>query len=353
VNHVRRILVVKLGAIGDIILTAVALTQYRARFPDVAVDWITDAGLKSLVEATGIADRVVDVDEASMVQGVLPARVYAFARSMVHVKRVCASRYDGIFTVYLDKRTKVLTWGIPAKVRRSLGDSNLGDRKRRPTYLLHRSWVHEYWRMLTGADSEAIDIAAATAALGAKMLQYVKGLADASLGTGYVVVAAGGAKNLYRDDALRRWPIQHFRELVETLLSQGRRVVLVGANSDQWVSDAMRGLPVEDIIGKTSLMQLLAVMQNASAVVANDSGVFHLATLTTRGLVGLFGPTPPNGIAPLGRANTRILAPDNRISCSPCYDGRNYAACIRNICLESTPVSAVAEAIAAVSHKYV
>ena len=74
-------------------------------------------------------------------------------------------------------------------------------------------------------------------------------------------------------------------------------------------------------------------------------------TLTTAPLVGLFGPTPANAVAPLGRANTRILASDNRISCSPCYDGKNFASCARNVCLESITVAAVADAIAAVARK--
>jgi heptosyltransferase-2 len=167
-------------------------------------------------------------------------------------------------------------------------------------------------------------------------------------GNEYVVVAAGGARNLHRDDALRRWPILSFRQLVEQLCREGRRVCLVGATSDQWVSDAMRGLDVDDLIGKTTLMQLLAIMQGARAVVANDSGILHLATLTTAGLVGLFGPTPANAVAPMGRPHTQILSADNRVSCSPCYDGRNFAACTRNICLESIPVQAVIDAVTAV-----
>lgn len=335
-----RILFVKLGAIGDIVQSAVALTEYRARFPETTVDWITGSNMAPLVEATGIADRVISVDEAALVSGSLGARACALARSQVHVARACAPRYDGIFTGYVNQRVRMLTWGIRCGTHRTLGD-----RSDRPNYLLQRNRVHEYWRLLTSEDAKSIDIAAATSALGARLLRYV-GNTSSLLGIrDCVVIAAGGARNLQRDDPLRRWPIQRFRELAERLLNSGRRVCLVGAASDDWVSPAMHGLAVENLIGKTSLMQLLSVMQSASAVVANDSGIFHLATLTTAGLVGLFGPTPANAVAPMGRANTRILAADNRISCSPCYDGRNFAACTRNICLESISVAEVFGAV--------
>ncbi len=343
-----RILFVKLGAIGDIVQSAVAMTEYRARFPEAAVDWITGSGMVPFVEATGTADRVIGVDEAALISGSLPARVYALARAIAFVTRKCAASYDAILTGYLDRRSKALTSGVRRRCHRTLGDSTLADRNKRPTYLVHRNRVYEYWRLLTSQDSEPIDIAAATAVLGKRLVQHAKALGETGLGGDYVVVAAGGARNLYRDDALRRWPIQNYKELVGRLLNEGRRVVLVGAGTDGWVSEAMRGLPVDDRIGKTTLMQLLAILQDASAVVGNDSGIFHLATLTTAGLVGLFGPTPASAVAPMGRANTRILASDNRVSCSPCYDGRNYAACTRNVCLESIPVGAVVQALSEV-----
>ncbi len=340
----RRILFVKLGAIGDIVQSAVALTEYRKRFPATLVDWITGVALVPLVESTGIADRVIGVDEAALIAGPLPSRIWALAREIAVLSRKCSHGYHGIYTAYLDRRSRVLTLGIRSRIHRSLGDHN-----NRPNYLVHRNRVHEYWRLLTSEDDQSIDIAAATAALGSEILQHSRGRAGSLIIAPYVVVAAGGARNLYRDDALRRWPIQNYRELVEGLLREGHRVALVGAASDAWVSAAMQGLPVHDLIGRTSLMQLLDVMEGAAAVVANDSGIFHLATLTHSGLVGLFGPTPANAVAPMGRARTRILASDNRISCSPCYDGRNFAQCSRNVCLESITVKAVIDAIGEVT----
>lgn len=335
-----RILFVKLGAIGDIIQSAVALTEYRARFPEVTIHWITGSSMAPLVEATGVADRVVGIDDVSLVSGSLRARACALARARVHVLRKCGSRYDGIFIGYVNQQVRMLTWGIRCGKHKTLGD-----RAGRPNYLIQRNRVHEYWRLLTSEDAKSIDIAAATSALGSRLFQCPEATSNAFGLHDYVVIAAGGARNLQRDDPLRRWPIQHFRQLVEQLLKNGRRVCLVGAVSDQWVSQEMHGLAVDDLIGKTTLMQLMSVMQGASAIVANDSGVFHLASLTKAGLVGLFGPTPANAVAPMGRANMRILAADNRISCSPCYDGRNFAACTRNVCLESIAVAAVLEAV--------
>lgn len=335
-----RILFVKLGAIGDLIQSAVALTAHRVRFPDTVVDWVTGIGMAPLVAATGIADRIVEIDERALITGSLPARIFSLARAMAVLRRQCAPKYDGVYTAYMHPRAPVLTFAVRSRIRKTM--TNRGER---PNNIYHRSRVHEYWRLLTAEDSGRIDIVAATADLGRRVLRSAAAVTAPSIDGDYVVVVAGGARNLHRDDPLRRWPIENYRRLVERLLQQGRQVVLVGAPSDQWISESMQGLPVEDLIGKTTLLQLLVVMQRAAAVVSSDTGGFHLAALTTTGLVGLFGPTPANAVAPMGRPNMRILASDNRVSCSPCYDGRNFAACARNVCLESITVDAVVAAI--------
>src|SRR3569833_2592282 len=221
-----RILFVKLGAIGDIIQSAVALTEYRARFPATAVDWSTGTGMESLVQATGIADRVIGGDEQAMIFGALPSRLGSLLRYMARVRSHCAPHYDSILTGYLNRRSKSLTAMVRAGSRRSLGDSC-----ERSNYILTRNRVHEYWRLLTQQDSESIDIAGATAALGRRVLQQAAGQAPAGLSGGNVVVAAGGAKILHRVDALRRWPIERYRDLVGALLNCGQRILLVGSES--------------------------------------------------------------------------------------------------------------------------
>jgi heptosyltransferase-2 len=165
-----------------------------------------------------------------------------------------------------------------------------------------------------------------------------------------VVLAPGGARNLARDDRLRRWPIEAFRTLAERLIAAGRPVVLAGGSSDAWVADALGDLPVTSLIGQTSLLELAAVLDAADVVVCNDSGILHLAALTGAGLVALFGPTPANAVVPLGRERLVALQQDNRTSCSPCYDGKGFAPCAAPRCLEAISVAQVLEAIASVSH---
>lgn len=333
-----RILFVKLGAIGDVVQAGVAVKEYRKRNSGVELDWVVGRVVKPLVDAFGVADRLIEVNESFLSAPSAIGRIRALGMSIL--KLATQGRYDRVITAYSDARYGLLSLGVRSGTRlRFNRNSN------RPSPLAHRNRVHEYWRLLADADAEAIDVAAATEALGAVMRNIATPSLSFHLAPHYVAIAAGGAKNAYRDDALRRWPIERYLKVAERLLADGRAVVLVGAQSDNWVSTAFAGLPVIDLIGKTSLLELIPILDASDGVVTNDSGIMHLSSLTRTGIVALFGPTPANACIPFGRQRTIALDPGNRISCSPCYDGRSYADCSKNVCLEAISVDQVICAI--------
>jgi ADP-heptose:LPS heptosyltransferase len=116
---------------------------------------------------------------------------------------------------------------------------------------------------------------------------------------GYVVVHPGAAA------PGRRWPAERFGAVVADLVARGDLVVLTGSE-DEWhlcqrVLDAAGPVPadrVEVVAGRTDLLELAAVVAGADLVVANDTGVAHLATAFAIPSVVLFGPTPPDEWGP-------------------------------------------------------
>jgi heptosyltransferase II len=337
-----RILFVKLGAIGDVVQAAVAVKHYRSHSPEVHVDWVIGHRLRSLVEAFGVADNVISVDDDGLYAGSPLARLRSLVRCCLRLAGW--KRYDRIITAYRDWRYQLLTLGI-----RTASREDFRPQPARRGLIQQRSRVHEYWRILSDGDSESLDIAEATRSLGSGTLNVPDVDTVFSLPERFIAVAPGGAKNQLREDALRRWPIERYHALIGNLLDEGHCVVLVGGPTDTWASDALRDLPVTDLIAKTSLLELLGVLRRSEILIGNDSGILHLGALTQTGIVALFGPTPANAFVPLGRPRTLALAAGNAVSCSPCYDGRGYADCRRNICMEAISVTTVIDAVHRVS----
>ena len=152
-----------------------------------------------------------------------------------------------------------------------------------------------------------------------------------------------GARNLLRDDALRRWPLENYVALAAALLKAGHEVILAGGPDDTWASTSFTHLSVTDIIGKYSLLETLALLNSAAVTVTHDTGPLHLAGITSTAIVAIFGPTDPRGRLPQ-RANTVALWGGEGFACRPCYDGRDYAPCLNNGCMQQiTPAMVLGE----------
>lgn len=114
----------------------------------------------------------------------------------------------------------------------------------------------------------------------------------------------------------KQWPLEYFIEVAKEWRSRGGTVLAVGTAQEK---DAGARLAKEadayDLCGKTSLPQLMAVLQNSSACLTNDSGTMHLAAaLGSRG-VAVFGSTNPQATGPVG-GNWIVL---KKTDCPPCF----------------------------------
>jgi heptosyltransferase II len=148
----------------------------------------------------------------------------------------------------------------------------------------------------------------------------------------YIVVAPGASIEL------REWP--YFDELLIQLSARfpQRRFLVVGsAREVRWKKriETLRLPGVEDWVGKTSLLELVDVCRRASVVIANDSGVAHLAaTLGQSPTVVLFGPGDPKYVSPEGPSVS--ICRIETLPCSPCEKSYcrapyGYQRCLRDL----------------------
>lgn len=335
-----RILFVRLNAIGDVVQAAAAVQLYRAQFPEVSITWVVDQQLASFVAGFKVADHVIGIDASKFFSGHFVSRAWNLLKSMVSL--ALTGRYDAVYCAHPDWRYGLLTSLVKASRRVSPKSMT-----RFKTFIPNRNRVFEYFRLLTNKDAGQLQIDSALEAIGSTVLATSEDIPSEriELPREYVALIPGGARNILRDDPLRRWPIEHYAELARRLSSNGYEVVILGGPNDKWVSSYFSEVPVFDIVGKTSLRNMVGVLDKASCVIAHDSGPLHLTSITSSPLVAIFGPTPANAVLSFSRPNTIILRSENRVSCSPCYDGQGYADCKKALCLESISVEKVVGAV--------
>jgi ADP-heptose:LPS heptosyltransferase len=118
----------------------------------------------------------------------------------------------------------------------------------------------------------------------------------------------------------KRWYPARFRKMMK--LVQERidcTFVVVGVMRDEPIArDVLSGAKgkVEDLVGRTSLAQLIEELRGMHALVTNDTGTMHLAASLGVPVVALFGSTEPALTGPLGDDHVVIR---HQVECSPCY----------------------------------
>ncbi|MFC0166857.1 lipopolysaccharide heptosyltransferase II [Pseudoduganella danionis] len=119
----------------------------------------------------------------------------------------------------------------------------------------------------------------------------------------------------------KRWPASHFAGLARAVVAQqpATQVILLGSPKDKEacieVASQLAGAQVFNLAGATSLAEAIALIAVSSAVVANDSGLLHIASALNRPVVALYGPTDPDHAPPFSDLAASISL---RLACAPC-----------------------------------
>jgi len=320
-----RVLIVKFGAIGDVIMALPAVHALHAKGAEI--EWVCGAAVAPLLVCYPWI-RVIVADDRAILQGTPGQRL----RALVKLWRVIGRRkYDQCVTLYYDTRYKLLTFPVRAE-RKAMLSWVERDRRLLPT----RSHSDEYARILLNEEDTHRPKSVAPIRpehLPACSLPMRKRAVR-------VGIAPGGASNMLRQQTLRRWPVAGYAELTRELLHRGYEVVLLGGPDDTWVRPEFLGLEVIDAIGRLSLPEVVSACDTCDVVVSHDTGPMHLAGLSNALLVGLFGPTDPGSFLPR-REGVRGIWGGEGFACRPCYDGRNFAPCLDNGCMQQITTSMV------------
>ena len=339
-----RILIVKLGALGDAIMATAGLIPLRERYEGAHITWLAGRSVTPVLRLVPEIDELIEVDDAAILTGGTLAR----ARALIQVLGSLAGRrFDLVLTAHPDRRYALLTKTVRAGERRRFSWDGSG-----VPFIHGRHHCDEYVKLFTGAEDDCA-VPPVFPAVSCELSPRHAGIRD-PLGAPVVLLAPGGARNLLRSDALRRWPVDHYAALATSLHEEGVRCVLIGDKHDAWTRPHFSSLDLIDLIGETTLEELLAICQASDALVTHDTGALHLGRLAGVPQVALFGPTNPSRVAPSERhhrAGEAMNPPaitlwgGAGLSCRPCYDGVDYADCVDNACLREVSPRRVKEAV--------
>jgi lipopolysaccharide heptosyltransferase I len=321
----QRILLIKPSALGDIVHALPVLSLLRRRWPAAHIAWLVNSAFAPLLDAHPQLDEVIAFDRRGFARGwrdpFAAIALHRFLRDLQHRDFDLVIDLQGLF------RSGWMTMRTRAGAR--VGFANARE-------LAHLFYTHRV--PIGSAEQHAVDrYLAVCDALGcgrgpANFTLPVNEEDQASVramlngaGEDYAVLVPG------TNWPTKRWPAEHFAALVEPLRERfGLRAVLAGGKD---VSPIAAQIPhALDLTGQTNLRELVALLDGAALVIANDSGPMHIAAALNRPLVTMFGPTNPIRTGPYRRMDSVVRID---IECSPCYSRRcSHTSCLKWLTVE-------------------
>jgi heptosyltransferase-1 len=287
----RRILIVRLGAMGDILHALPAVASLRAAFPEACVAWVTHPKWRDLLEGNPAVDELIPLDRGSL------ASVWAAWKSLRRAPFDTVVDFQGLMK--------------SAAVALCAGSGT--------RYGFHYSQAREsaaalfYHRHCTSQAGHVVERNLDLAALAGSKVRVVEfplpqGRPEGRLPGGRFVLAAPLA-----GWTSKQWPLEFYTKLARRLRHEaGATLVVNGAPSQEPV---LRG--IEDAeVHISSISGLIDATRRAAAIVGLDSGPMHLAAALGVPGVALFGPTDPTRNGPWSQSITVLRAPGAETSYS-------------------------------------
>ena len=118
----------------------------------------------------------------------------------------------------------------------------------------------------------------------------------------------------------KRWPQNSWISLAKNLKNQNFNIYFIGKDkiTANLYKEIIDNTSIVSLIGKTSLDEVAHLLSNADLVVANDSGLMHLAASLNVSLISIYGSSSPFYTPPLMKDNNgEVLY--KQVNCSPCF----------------------------------
>lgn len=327
----KKILIIRLSSIGDIIQCMGVVGGLKEKFPDACIEWVVRSDMQGVLSIDKRIDKIHAFDKREGFKGLLRL-----------AKQLRKERFDYIYDAHSNIRSAILKTILlppacgyhPRHVMRSKQYFN--------RMLLFKFRINRFDKPFRGVISFRKPLAkwGVTAFPNApKEWDFPSSMVEKfdNLITPRRITLVPSA-----NWETKRWPVSHWQELVRIMPEY--EFVILGGPADTFCEDIAAVAPERtlNMAGKTSIMESCFIVSRSNMVVSGDTGFLHAADMFGIPTLALMGPTAFG--FPTGKT-VEILEID--LPCRPCTkDGRG--ACklkeVRKCMVDITP-ALVAERI--------
>jgi ADP-heptose:LPS heptosyltransferase len=317
-NRIRKVLIIRQKAIGDIVLVTAFIRAIKKALPDAQIDMVIEPMGIEVLDGNPYLHRTIIYEKNKLKKANLFVKMYETFR---FYKTLMDGKYDIVFDLWGSLRTAIMAFLTFARYR--IGFDFRGRKyfytmavKQRPEAVYNVFFHMELLRALGIKDD------------GEKTDFYVRD-SDKKFADDFYkkigkspedkVIGLNGAGSWIT----KRWPEYKFAELADSIVKvyKHRKILIVWGPNEKQMAEKIYSLMKEDkkdvfIAPETTLKQLGALLLGMNVFISNDGSPNHIAVALDVPSVTVLGPTNYVSWVPAG--NRRHLEVHSSISCAPC-----------------------------------
>ena len=309
----KRILVVKLDHLGDVLLATPVFSNLRQAYPNAELHALTGAWSRVVLEKHPDVNEVLEYNSPTFCRTGPPTPLRETFRLYQQLHR---QKYDLLVELRSDWRIVCFALLRIAPKRLDRAASQVANKLGFPQF----TGTHETTRNLDVLHKAGIPtpIQTTTFAVTAADERWVSDfLTTLQIDSERPLIALHPGSPIQ----IKRWMPERYAELADWLIARKRaQILFVGVKDEIPIITEIQGLMQSasiNIAGKTTLTQLASILPQCNVFIGNDSGPMHLAAAVGTRTIGLYGPGDPTRFGPVGAMCQTIR---RKTDCPPCPD---------------------------------
>lgn len=327
-ENIKRVLIIRCGALGETIFALPVIEALRKQYGEnILIDWVGTPSASALFKLDPRINRIFHLKHRR-----LPILLSKEKRAIInHSKQqpydILINLESGhIFYPLVEKTKATHKFGMPYNQIRALPNPHAID-SLRTMYesIVDPAVMKNSYPVLYGEQSQAVQ-------------------AKFNLPDHYIVINASTSH--HRKFTHRAWPTSHWKELI-ALLAPTYHLVIIGGKGEERFFDTLQPYPpsVIDLVGKSTLPELITIIADAEAIITADTGPSHIASVVNTRTFALFGPSNPKGTGPYSTPFNDVHIISKNLECSPCNATPRIKTCTDNQCMKQILPSEVVEIV--------
>lgn len=329
-----RILVIRPGGIGDMILLIPAIRDLETAYPGIPIDILCETRNTEVLNLAGLNNRALLYD-AQPIRCIL--RI-VWRRYWLCIDSEQFHNFSAVFSLLSAARTRI---GFKVTPRRNPIYTHA------VPYDLHGAEISQFRALLKplGLDQDSIPetpwIEADATVLEPEIETRLRAMHDRHR---TLIAVCPSERSAYK-----AWPIDRYAQSIRQIAAdQGAGILLLGDRRDVVTCARLRSMceladdAIYDVAGKLSLAATAAALSTCGGFMGNDTGVAHLAAALGLPVVTIYGPSDRRKWFTPGPNRSALQRP---LPCSPCFVFGTQRPCDHQQCLNEIEVEEVIEAL--------